>query len=195
MGLMDFWKKRSGAATGELGGNDPLGLGPHGSPRCCHYAMAHYALRMFALKNPLQCLAVLASPKAQQFLADVLEAVAKDCATRGERPDFTAADLKIHTQTVAEYPVAIVEFPTPVAITEAFMTGVVLLAKPADGEERARTTPGRYFTLEKGFSFESQEDRTVLGEWTTNAHSNYGTDPAATVEAFLVAIEGHLTPK
>lgn len=175
MGLMDFWRKRSGAATGELGGRDPLGLGSGGAPRCCHYAMAHYALRMFALKNPLQCLAVLASPKARPFLADLPEAVAKDCATRGERPDFTAADLKVHTQTVAEYPVAIVGFPPPVAITEAFMTGVVLLAKRADGEERARMAPGRYFTLEKGFSFESQEDRTVLGEWTTNAHSRRGS--------------------
>lgn len=163
-----------------------------GEPRCHHYAMAHHALRGVALEDPLFYLAVLASPDAGRFLADLFRSVSKHCAGREARPDFAAADLTVHCVKVGRFPCAVVAFPPPRATTEVFFTATVLLADPAEVTRDAPPPAARYFTLEKGFTFEGPP-RTVLCEWTAaGAHANKGDGPVPELAAFVAAVEGHV---
>ena len=164
-------------------------------PRCAHYAMAHYVLRLAALNNPLPVMAILASPDAPRFLSDLLQRCIDDCRERKEPdPDFTVVDFKVHPRRLGDFPVAVVEFPKPIAITEAHMVAIVFMARPDLPPEQLKQVPVRYFTLEMGSRFRKGNDRTVICEWTTTAHFNGGDGPAATVEAFCDAIKTRLTP-
>jgi hypothetical protein len=207
MGLFDFLKRKSAKPTNgdavssssspppsSPSAHHPESAGDAMKPRCAHYAMAHYALRLNALKHPLAVLGVLASPRATELLADLLASCAESCRERGEEPaDFTAADLRVHRGRVGQHPCAIVEFPAPQAVTEAYLTAIVLLADAAEPLEKWESATARYFTLEYGMSFErGGTPRTVLCEWTDTSHLNYGDGPPATPEAFAAAIEAKL---
>ncbi|WP_442483207.1 hypothetical protein [Aeoliella sp. SH292] len=176
MGLFDFLKRKPGPQA-EDDGTSP------------DYAFAHYALRHIALSDPLQFLAIAASPDAEQFMDAVLQDVAEQC---GRKTSFDAASIKIHPTRVNAFPCAVVELPEPQEMAEAFMVAVVV---PIDTSTEQLPEPGtvvgRYFTLEKGFSL-SDEPRTVLAEWDTEAHSNYGDGPAPNVDAFITALSEHV---
>jgi len=69
-----------------------------------------------------------------------------------------------------DYRVGTLTFPTPRAITEAFM-GVVV-GRVSDPKY------ARYFTWELSVSTHDQRPTTVLGEWNDGRHVNYGAGPA-----------------
>ena len=153
------------------------------------YALAHYALRYLALSDPLRFLAILASPDANTFLDNVLQDVGEKCGTPAS---FTSADLTVHPGAVKGHPCAVIEFPEPEQMTEVYMVALVVLVDPS-----SPTPPdpsdleARYFTLEMGFTLDDSP-RTVLAEWTGDAHANYGDGPHPAVDAFASAIEEQL---
>src|SRR5439155_967526 len=134
-------------------------------------------LRQVALDDPLQYLAVLASPEARGFMEAMFDFVCKQCQKQGEEPDFAPEDVKIHPVRIKDYPCAIIEMPPPKGTTEAFFTALVLLQDLASASvPEDIPLSARYFTLEKGFSLDGRP-RTVLAEWSESGHSNYGDGP------------------
>ena len=161
------------------------------------YAFAHYALRSFALGDPITTLAILASPKSNELLDTILSDVAE---LTKKRPSFSSSDITIHAVRVAGYPCAILEFPEPKEIAEVHMVAVLLLSDPSasddssDGMANQENSEGRYFTLEKSFSLSSNEEATVLAEWgQDNQRFNYGEGPVPDPEAFATALEEFIT--
>ncbi|MEQ1831256.1 MAG: hypothetical protein ABL921_35240, partial [Pirellula sp.] len=176
MGLFDFLKRKPPSP--------PEDDGP--SP---DYAFAHYALRQIALSDPLRFLAIAASPDAQRFIDAILQDVAEQC---GRNTSYDAVSVRIHPTRVNIFPCVVIELPEPKEMAEAFMVALVVLIdtsseRPLDTNE----IRARYFTLEKGFSL-SDAPRTVLAEWDTESHSNYGDGPDPTVKSFVTALAGHV---
>jgi hypothetical protein len=149
------------------------------SPRCAHYQLAHVAIRSVAFQNPYDFMSLMASDKALEVLASLLEQVSEHC--EGEEP-LELRDLAIHRTRVLGSPCLIVEMPSAELPPEAHFVGVWLTAN--DGPETGQV---RYFTLEA--ADEQHPDRTVLGEWSdTGDHLNHGAGPAPSLEAFIEAI-------
>ena len=186
MGLFDFfWRKPAAEPISDRA--------PVPEPRCHHYTLAHLALRDAAFEHPLAVLSVLASPQAQEFLAEVFRSVATHCREREPRPDFQPEDVKIHTVRVSRYPCAVIEMPTPRTAAEAYFVAAVLLADPTKELPVSKEVQLRYITLEEGFVFPGAPPRTVLAEWTADrTHVNFGDGPPPQLEAFVAAIEGKL---
>ena len=172
MGLFDFLKSSS---------SDSQDQGP-----TADYVFAHYALRAFALQQPLQFLSTASGPNAETMIAELIDEVKTQC---GKPTTFGADELTVHVHRIKKFPGIVVEFPDPRELAEAHMVGLIveinldLQAVPADPAQVA----GRYFTLEKSITL-SNEPRTVLGEWTLSDHSNLGEGPNPTVSDFVEAI-------
>src|SRR5262249_28531989 len=137
----------------------------HTETRQAHYVFAHYALRSVALNDPLYYLGVLATPDGPRMLDDLLKRVAEHARPGDLPPDFSAADCRIHTARAGGYPCAVVELPTPRAMTEAYFTAAVLLLDTTQEQPDLKNAEVRYFTLEHGLSLNGAP-RTVLCEWT-----------------------------
>lgn len=149
------------------------------------YIFAHYALRQVALSSPLPFLAMAASPDGPRFIERLLADVGQQC---GRAAKFEASEVQLHPTLANGYPCAVVELPEPEEITEAFMVGLVALVdRNQNPSPDPETVAGRFFTLEKGFHM-SGEPRTVLAEWETSTHLNYGDGPAPNVADFIAAI-------
>jgi hypothetical protein len=190
MGLFDFFRRKPATPPD----SDPVEEAFH-EPRCHHYTLAHYALRSVAFDHPLGFLGVLASPDARGFLSELMRSVSEHCKEREPRPDFDIDDIAVHKVRVGKYPCAVVEMPRPRATTEAFFVAAVLLADLDREMPDPKEVALRYFTLEKGFTFEGPP-RTVLCEWTSEGcHCNYGDGPAPRLEAFLRAVEEMLSKR
>ncbi|HVW00981.1 MAG TPA: hypothetical protein VHB77_11600 [Planctomycetaceae bacterium] len=182
MGFRDWFRRK------------PASLGDErlARPRPRYYAMAHVLLRQVGLEDPLFFLGILASPGASEFFSKLLEALSD---AELEPDDFDVDKLRVHPLRVGVFPCAVVEFPQPRAITEAYYTALVALIDPADGiPEKDTDIPARYITLEFGMG-EGGAPRTVLGEWTGKGvrdvtHANYGDGPEPTLEAFVAAVKG-----
>jgi hypothetical protein len=184
MGLFDWFRRKADPPPEAWSADDLLT-----DPRCDHYAFAHQALRAVALDNPLGCLAVLASPDARPFLADLVRSVTEFCRDRGMEPSAGLAvdDLTVHRVRALGHPCAVVEMPAPRAAAEAHYVAIALTAEPSENPE------ARYFTLEKGLQLDGAA-RAVLCEWTADGtHRNYGDGPPLGVERFLRAIEDLLS--
>jgi hypothetical protein len=180
MGLFDLFRRKSEKDVTSMMAKEP---------RCAHYMFAHFGLRQAALEEPLFYLAALASPDREKLLESVFESVVEFCRQReNTKPDFTVNDLQVHCTRLGSFPCAIVEMPTPVAITEVYFTALVVLKELSVEMPRSENVPARYFTLELGFNVEDSSSRTVLGEWSKDSHSNYGDGPAPTVDGFTSAL-------
>lgn len=151
-----------------------------------HYALAHLALRGFALAQPVPFLAIAASPDAGRLIQDLINDVEKAC----RRPmGFGADAVKLHPVRVKTFPCVVVELPPPTQLAEAHMTALIANIDLAGGERPDPTSvTGRYFTLEKSI----RQSGTMLGEWTTSEHRNYGEGPRPTVEEFVAALAAHV---
>jgi len=147
-------------------------------PRQHHYIFGHVAMRSLTQSDPAQMLAVLASPRAQEFLESLWGRVGEDLP-EGDRVD--AAGLGVVMEALDDGgPVAIVTLPEPAGMTEAHMIAV------------AGTSSGcRFITLEYTLSAldESATPQTVLCEWSDQAHLNFGEGPEPTRAAFLAAVK------
>jgi hypothetical protein len=179
MGLFDFFKRKPASKPPQVKDDGP-------SP---DYAFAHFALRFVALSEPLKFLAIMVSPDATNFIDSLMKDVEEQC---GKPTTFPASSVKIHAVRVNDYPCAVIELPEPKEIAEAHMVAIVVpLDMSADKPPEPDSVKARFFTLEKGVSF-SNEPRTVLAEWDTESHSNYGSGPPVDVSAFVSALSSHM---
>jgi|EndMetStandDraft_2_1072991.scaffolds.fasta_scaffold147859_2 hypothetical protein len=184
MGWFDFLKpkpaKRGPEALSELDLD-------RDRPRHQHYVMAHYALRSVAFDDPLFYIGVMASPESGRLLSSLLETISKG-RPDGE-PPLRADDLTIHPIRVGNLACAVVEFPEPRGITEAFFTAAVLLTELKDEVPATEELALRYFTLERGEGLDGRE-RTVFCEWSAEgSHTNYGDGPPPNLRDFAQAVE------
>ena len=175
MGLFDFFRRKKANSEPEDIGSSP------------EYLMAHYALRHIALANPLQFLEIVASPKAEKFFKTILEGTADDC---GCKIPFPASAIEVHKTRVNHFPCAVIQFPEPKDIAEAYMVALVVMidasSEPPEIEDLSEIQ-ARFFTLERGFSL-SDEENTVLGQWTDKTHINHGAGPDPSVDEFVKAL-------
>jgi hypothetical protein len=184
MGLFDFLRRKPDGPPKA----DPV-EGDLDEPRCHHYTLAHYALRIMAFQEPLSFLGILASPQRQPFLVRLLQRVSEHCKERESRPDFRIEDIAVHQVRVGPYPCAILEMPRPRAMSEAYFVAAVLLTDLEKGMPEAKEVALRYFTLEKGLAF-GGPPRTVLCEWTADGtHHNFGDGPAPRLGSFIEAVQ------
>jgi len=165
----------------------------HAPPRLHHYALVHVVLRQIALSHPLETFAALVGESKQEFFEQLVRSVDDAIGEQGEELDFAARDLRCHHMRVNDCPCAVIQMPDPRGITEAHLVGLVVpLAEERIDRQAAEPEPeGRYFTLERGAG-RSGESRTVLCEWTADAHLNYGDGPSPTAAAFCRALEPHV---
>jgi hypothetical protein len=173
MGLFDFLKRKPD--------QPPRSQGP--SP---DYAFADVAIRQLALAKPLQFLAIALSPNAAQFFDALLEDVSEYCERKAS---FDSSCITTHQCVVNGFPSVVIVLPEPKEMAEVYMVALVVpIDMSSDEPPNSDVVQARYFTLEKGFSL-SGTPRTVLAEWDTTSHSNYGDGPTPNVEAFVQSIE------
>jgi hypothetical protein len=157
-------------------------------PRPHHYVYAHRMLHGVCAQDPLKFFALLASDERGAFLEWLHGAVCRSLDDAGE-PDFGPGDVRVETVRVGGHPTAIFVMPPPRAIAEAFFVAMVLTDRGTD----VAPPSFRCFTLELGEGMDGTL-RTVLGEWTDDAHHNYGDGPDPRLPAFGEAIEAQLEP-
>jgi hypothetical protein len=149
------------------------------SPRSAHYQLAHVAIRSVAFKNPYDFMSLMASAKALEVLASLLDQVHEQCA---DEELLELDELAIHRTRVLGSPCLIVEMPPAEVPPEAHFVGVWLTAN--DGPETGQV---RYFTLEAADP--QRPARTMLSEWTgAGDHVSHGAGPEPSLEGFIEAI-------
>lgn len=160
-----------------------------------HYSFAHEALYQICLNDTEDFFDAIYSEDQKDFLAWIWELVIEHCGDPPDSIDMT--ELKVTTCNIENLPAIVIEMPTPIAITEAYAVGIVLLPKT---KGKRRMSPRfRYFTLELSFSlFNEPEDKpsTVLGEWRDkDVHINYGRGPSPSLDNFVQSIQEKLKKK
>jgi hypothetical protein len=83
---------------------------------------------------------------------------------------------------------AILVFPKPTRLNEAFMAAIIAPRDIQIGE----TGRSLYFTLE--YNPDRPEPHTFIGQWTDGAHFNLGSGPAPTVAGFKETVIGLVRP-
>jgi hypothetical protein len=167
-----------------------LGDQPRARPH--HYLFAHRVLPGRLWQNPSWFLETLYSEHTLGFLLTRWG----EAAMGLDESEFLPPEEKLRCNffdLAGGYRAAVISLPEARFVTEAHM--VAMVSRP---EQRRwlffKTDPVlRYFTLEYGLCEDLKTPRTVLCEWTPNAHLNYDTGPAANPEAFLGAIEALLS--
>jgi hypothetical protein len=149
-----------------------------------HYALAHVVFRGMCEADPLRFFAMMASEKRDELLRSVWDHF---CKTIKQPPEFDISDVKIETGAIDKFPLLILEMPPPREVTQAHFIGIILQLDPQQPLAE-QIPPFRYFTLEKTVSFDEQPAGTVMCEWRENSHSNYGTGPEPTRDAFVKKI-------
>jgi hypothetical protein len=162
--------------------------------RTLHYLFAHRVLPDLAFEDPLQFMAILAAPDAEQKLHELWVTVGRSLTEgRGRSEPLPASEgLAVSRTRLAGRACAVVEMPRPEAETEAYFVAAVLdhnldQSRAAPPETKPRLF---YYTLEKGTNLTDGSDRTVLCRSDTKtSHSNLGDGPPAEKKAFLEAVE------
>jgi hypothetical protein len=162
-------------------------------PPTLHYLFAHRILPDLAFDDPIQFMATLASPEAEQKLHEMWMTVGQSLARGGRvRQVPTSEGLAVSRTRLAGRACAVIEMPRPEGQTEAYFVAVVL----DHNLDQSRAAPPEahpqlfYFTLEKGRNLTDGSDRTVLCRWNTKTlHSNLGDGPPAEKKAFLEVVE------
>jgi hypothetical protein len=166
--------------------------------RTLHYLFAHRVLPDLAFEDPLQFMAILAAPDAEQKLHELWVTVGRSLAEgRGHGEQVPASEgLAVSRTRLAARACAVIEMPRPEAETEAYFVAAVLdhnldQSRAAPPEAKPRLF---YYTLEKGTNLTDGSDRTVLCRWDTKTrHSNLGDGPVAEKKAFLEVVERMVT--
>jgi len=166
------------------------------SPRPQHVAFAHSALRALAGEDPEALVIALAAPGAEDFLAEVWDAVGREVSSTDPAAAITLAPtgLEAIPARLAGRPAGLVKMPEPVAATEAHFVAVVLNHELGEAAKPAPEPEYHYFLLEKSVAAAGGGDHaTVFARWDDGAHEDLGPGPAPDARAFLDRIARHLT--
>lgn len=171
-GQREIFKDIQQESFGEI---DPI----RDAPRRQHYYFAHQYLRDRAQQNPEPLVDNLRKETGTKYLKFLW--VSRGFAAKREEDDFIPADgLKCFPIEIGnEYFGALVEFPTPEKMTEAYFAAIILPVRAQP------SVPAEFFTLE--FSLNRSEG-TILCKWVEGSHFNLGDGPPPQREAFVEAI-------
>src|SRR5688572_23059966 len=162
--------------------------------RTLHYLFAHRVLPDLAFEDPLQFMAILASPDAEQKLHELWMTVGNTLAEgRGGASQVPSSEgLSVTRTRLAGRACAVIEMPRPEAETEAYYVAAVL----DHNLDQSRVAPPAshpqlfYYTLEKAKSLTDGSDGTILSRWSgKTSHASLGDGPPAEKKAFLEAVE------
>lgn len=155
-----------------------------------HYVFVHRALPSVMFGDPSWLFAVLNGPDVRRFLGDLWARVGQRTGPAEHR-----ASEGLAAETFVEGPhlFALVTLPRPLEPAEAYFAALVAgFADPAAPSLDALAW-SRFFTLEHGLDFRTEEPCTFLCEWTRDGkHRNLGEGPAAEPGAFVRALAVHL---
>jgi hypothetical protein len=159
--------------------------------RLHHYNFAHVALRQLFLHNPGFLIGAL-KDRGDYLLKKLWDEVGSRIEEDGEAvrllPDTLGCEIhEIESNIV----IVIVTLPPPEEIPEAYFVGLIFRPEYEATNEllEAQTGIVHYVTLERGIDLAKGKVRTVLCEWTTEAHLNRGTGPDATVKEFMAVLQ------
>lgn len=158
-----------------------------------HYNFAHTQLRRATHEAPGVLMRVLASPGARSYLVSLWNAIGDGLP---EEYRVAAAGLRVRVVDLdGRRRLATVVLPPPAHVTEAYMVGIVLEARPRLLGLFRREPRVSYFTLE----YDGGEKRTRLCEWEMQtgfreaAHIHHGPGPAPSEQAFRESIEARMS--
>ena len=149
------------------------------------YAFAHWTVRDYLFEHTSQFFELLHSSEQPNFLAWLW--FATDERTGTQITNFDAIPTSAEVCSLGGRLGVLIELPEPSAIGEAYFVLAVAPSSAITGELSPESVP-RYFLLEAG-SHQDGVPRTVLCEWTQEAHVNYGDGPAASIESFVLSVE------
>jgi hypothetical protein len=153
-----------------------------------HYYFVHEYLRAKCLGAPVPALRDFSHEKATEHLRiawTTLGMLHKDPDAEFIPPEGVEV---VPFEIGSEFKAAILVFPHPERLNEAFMAAIVV----ARGIQVEGTSKSRYFTLE--YNPDRPEPHTYIGEWIDESHFNLGGGPPPTVEEFKQAIVGLVSP-
>ncbi|TMC11219.1 MAG: hypothetical protein E6J41_06800 [Chloroflexi bacterium] len=150
-------------------------------PRAHHYQFAHRALPALTAAHGPRLVELARSGDLAALLARLWD----DAGSRlpeGER--LASAGIAGEAHGLDGWDVAVVRFPPAERLTEAHLAAIAVPAGGAPGDPR-------YLVLERSVPA-LRPSGTVLAEWTSREHVNYGDGPPAETPAFLAAVAGVL---
>lgn len=155
-------------------------------PRKHHYIFAHQALPGLFHANPDKFIE-LVNQAGPSLINEIWQQLAEELEPADRLPaDGLGCELKrLSNDTL----VALITLPAPLGMTEAYF--IALAYRPEVRRNllfKEKDAIVRFITLENGFTLDN-EPRTVLCEWTKEAHLNRGDGPPPTLEAFSIIVE------
>lgn len=160
-----------------------------------HYTFVHRALPSVFFNDPSWCFAVLNGPDAQRFVADLWRRVGERTEPSGHRPaEGLKAETFLEGPEAAPIVFALVTLPAPAEAAEAHFAALVAGFADPSAPTIDKLAWSRYFTLEYGVDFQTEQPCTFLCEWTREGmHRNLGGGPPAQAGAFVGALLGVVT--
>lgn len=155
-----------------------------------HYVFVHRALPSVLFRDPSWLFAVLNGPDAQRLLGD-LWTRAGERSPPSERRE--ADGLGVETFLDDSHLFALITLPPPLEVAEAHLAAAVAGFVAPDRPSLDALAWARFFTLEHGLDFRTEEPCTFLCEWTPDGrHHNLGGGPPAEAGAFVQAVQALL---
>jgi hypothetical protein len=157
-------------------------------PRQQHYYFVHVYLREKCLHSPGGAFEDFHHEKAAEYQRITWKTVGLTYRHPGD--EFIPADgIDVVPFTIGdEYKGAVLTFPTPERVTEAFMSAIVA---PVDIQPH-ESHRSQYYTLEYN---PDRPNKTYIGKWSDNSHFNLGAGPLPTVENFIQVLTEFFTEK
>lgn len=155
-----------------------------------HYVFVHRALPSVLFRDPSWLFAVLNGPDAQRLLGDLWSRAGERIPPDGRRE---ADGLGAETFIDGPHLYALITLPPPLEVAEAHLAAAVAgFVDPAAPSLDALAW-SRFFILEHGLDFRTEEPCTFLCEWTQQGqHRNLGGGPPADAGAFVRAVQAQL---
>lgn len=158
-----------------------------------HYVFVHRALPSVLFRDPGWLFAVLNGPDAGRFLGDLWTRAGERSAPESRRaPDGLGAETFID----GGHLYALITLPPPHEPAEAHLAAAVAGFVDPGRPSLESLAWSRFFTLEYGVDYMTEEPCTFLCEWTLDGkHRNLGEGPPTDAGAFVQAVGAQLATR
>lgn len=158
-----------------------------------HYVFVHRALPSVLFRDPSWLFAVLNGPDVGRFLGDLWTRAGERSGADGR----SASDgLGAETFIDGAHLYALISLPPPRAQSEAHLAAAVAGFVDPSKPSLDSLAWSRFFTLEHGLDYRTQEPCTFLCEWTNEGlHRNLGVGPRVDAGAFVRAVQAQLAAR
>jgi hypothetical protein len=151
-----------------------------------HYTFCHRALPSIFFRDPGWLFAVINGADCQRFLDDVWTRAGEHSPAEGRRG---GEGLRGEAFVDGPYLFALIHLPAPAEPAEGHFAAAVAGFADPDNPSIDALAWARFFTLERGVDYRTEEACTFLCEWTREGlHRNLGGGPEAQPGAFVAAV-------